>query len=133
MNFDDVHADWIPFIIEERSKEYFKNLEIKLKEEFNNYIILPEKEFILKVLKLSPKNIKIVILGQDPYPTFGHANGLCFSVNEKITPLPKSLSNIYKELKREFPNFDMKHGNLEKWFNQGVFLLNTILTLRQGQ
>lgn len=133
MNFDDVHADWLPFIIEERSKEYFKNLEIKLKEEFDNYIILPEKEFILKVLKLSPKNIKIVILGQDPYPTFGHANGLCFSVNKKITPLPKSLSNIYKELKREFPNFDMKHGNLEKWFNQGVFLLNTILTLRQGQ
>ncbi|MFN5443966.1 MAG: uracil-DNA glycosylase [Crocinitomicaceae bacterium] len=133
LNFSKAHLDWNTFLHEEQSKDYFKILKNTLEDEFDNHIILPEKDVILKVLELSPKNIKVVILGQDPYPTFGHANGLSFSVNNKVAPLPKSLSNIYKELKKEFPNFNPSNGNLEKWFEQGVFLLNTILTIRQGQ
>lgn len=133
MNFNDVHIEWLPFIKEEKTKDYFKNLENKLLEEFESFEILPKKEFILKVLSLPPKNIKVVIIGQDPYPTLGHANGLSFSVNNQVLPLPKSLTNIFKELKKDYSNFNPTNGNLEKWYAQGVFLLNTILTIRQGQ
>jgi uracil-DNA glycosylase len=130
---EKTNPDWISFLKQEEEKEYFKILTVKLAQESENYTILPKTTERLKVLTLSPDVIKVVIIGQDPYPTPGHANGLCFSVNDDITPLPKSLNNIFKELKKEYPDFNPKNGNLIHWFNQGVFLINTILTIRSGE
>ena len=76
----------------------------------------------------------VVLLGQDPYPTPGHAHGLCFSVRRDVRPLPRSLRNIYRELAADLPDFRAPtHGNLESWARQGVLLLNPILTVRAGE
>lgn len=133
MNFENIHSDWGTFLENQKSKDYFQKLTTILEEESKKYNILPDKNVLFKALELSPSKIKVVILGQDPYPTLGHANGLCFSVNDCVSPLPKSLINIFKEIKRQYPDFNPKNGNLQHWFDQGVFLLNTILTLREGE
>ena len=117
----------------EKQKEYYKSLTDRLIQETKSYTILPELKNRLKVFELSQTKVKVVIIGQDPYPTPGHASGLCFSVNENVSPLPKSLINIFKEIKKEYPDFNPKHGNLNHWLDQGVFLLNTILTIRAGE
>ncbi len=130
---ENINSGWNSFIKQEKDKEYFKLLSDQLIQESINYTILPDKEDRFKVLRLAPTDVKVVIIGQDPYPTPGHANGLCFSVNENITPLPKSLNNIYKEIKKEYPNFNPVNGNLNHWFEQGVFLMNTILSIRSGE
>jgi len=130
---ENFYPGWNSFIKQEKDKAYFKLLTDKLIQESTNHSILPNKEDRFKVLRLAPKDVKVVIIGQDPYPTPGHANGLCFSVNDTIFPLPKSLVNIFKEIKKEFPNFDPINGNLNHWFNQGVFLMNTILTISAGE
>jgi len=77
--------------------------------------------------------LKVVILGQDPYPTPGHAHGLCFSCDEHVRPLPKSLQNIFKELEDDLGIPAPKNGDLNHWAEQGVLLLNAILTVRSGQ
>jgi uracil-DNA glycosylase len=73
-----------------------------------------------------------VILGQDPYPTPGHAHGLCFSVMPEVSPIPKSLINIFQELNDDL-GINNQNGNLQNWANQGVLLLNSVLTVEQGQ
>lgn len=94
---------------------------------------LPKKEDIWKALELTPLNtIKVVILGQDPYPTPGNAMGLAFSVQSDIYPIPQSLKNIYKELVSDIGFIPPKHGNLEEWSKQGVMLLNTVLSVDPG-
>jgi uracil-DNA glycosylase len=133
MNLEHIHPEWHHFLKIESEKPYFKNLTTSLINETKQFQILPSKENRLRVFGLAPSEIKVVIIGQDPYPTPGHANGLCFSVDEKVHPLPKSLINIYKEIKRDYPDYNPSSGDLGHWFNQGVFLINTLLTLRAGE
>lgn len=92
--------------------------------------IYPPKELVFKVFDLPLQDIKVVILGQDPYHNPGQACGLSFSVNDGV-PLPKSLINIYKELYDNLGITPAKTGNLEKWFKQGIFLLNSVLTVEE--
>ena len=93
--------------------------------------IYPPKEQVFRVFDLALEDIKVVILGQDPYHNPGQACGLSFSVNDGV-PLPKSLINIYKELYDDLGIKPAKTGNLEKWFKQGVFLLNAVLTVEEN-
>ena len=96
-------------------------------------VVLPDRRQVLRALVNTPPNeVKVVILGQDPYPTRGHANGLCFSVNKGVTPLPKSLSNIFRELKDDIGK-DRTDGDLSDWAEQGVLLLNTTLSVVEGK
>lgn len=128
-----ISETWDEVLKEEFEKEYFKNLMKSVDEEYKTYNIFPKKENIYRALQLTDYNdIKIVILGQDPYHGMGQANGLAFSVNKGIK-LPPSLRNIYKELANELGINMSKHGDLTKWAEQGVLLLNTSLTVREGQ
>lgn len=126
---------WSNGLNEEFHKDYF----IHLNETVTKFYaaetkrVFPPEELIFRAFDLcSFEKLKVVILGQDPYPTLGNANGLSFSVADSVKVLPKSLKNIFLEvqedLKIEFP----KNGNLESWANQGVLLLNTILTVDEG-
>ena len=96
--------------------------------------ILPIESLWFNALNATPLNkVKVLILGQDPYPTQGHAHGLAFSALDPIQPLPKSLQNIYKELKSDL-NIDNTHtANLQSWAEQGVLLLNAVLTVEEGK
>jgi len=99
----------------------------------DGHVVLPDRSKILRALELTPPDeVKVVILGQDPYPTEGHANGLSFSVNPEVTPLPKSLINIFRELKDDL-GIEKENGDLTSWALQGVLLLNTVLTVYKGQ
>ncbi|MDO5564688.1 MAG: uracil-DNA glycosylase [Eubacteriales bacterium] len=123
--------EFIDIINEEKEKEYFKNLQKFLDIEYKTNTIFPKREEIFRAFELTPlNNIKIVILGQDPYHERDEAHGLAFSVlkGEKIPP---SLKNIFKELKNDL-NINMEDGFLEEWAKNGVLLMNTILTVREG-
>ncbi|MBB78150.1 MAG: uracil-DNA glycosylase [Crocinitomicaceae bacterium] len=118
----------------EFNKTYFQRLINFLAEENKHYNILPKEHLIFKAFELCPfDKVKVVILGQDPYPTKGHANGLSFSVNDDVNPLPKSLKNIFKELADDLNKPERICGNLNDWAKQGVLLLNTTLTVREGE
>jgi uracil-DNA glycosylase len=116
-------------------KELFEKYEIEIdglyEEKTPTY---PKKEDVFKVFEMDVMDIKVVLLGQDPYHGPNQANGLSFSVNDKIK-IPPSLLNIFKELKRTYPerNYDFKHGNLNRWFyEEKIFLLNSSLTVKQS-
>ncbi len=95
--------------------------------------ILPPEPVWLRAFELTPlAAVRVVILGQDPYPTPGHAHGLCFSVARDVSPLPRSLANIYRELEDDL-GIRNRHGDLSGWARQGVLLLNTVLTVDAGQ
>jgi len=128
-------ASWKNALKYELNKSYFKALELFLKEEKEaGKNILPKESYWFNALNSTPiQNVKVLILGQDPYPTEGHAHGLCFSALDPIEPLPKSLQNIYKELKSDL-NIDNTHtANLQAWAEQGVLLLNAVLTVEEGK
>ena len=126
-----ITKNWYNLLKDEFDKEYFKKLQAFLKEEYKNYTIYPESKNVFAALNYTKFNdVKVVIIGQDPYINPGQAHGLCFSV-EKVAP-PPSLVNIYKELKDELGCYIPNHGNLTKWASQGVLLLNSVLTVRQG-
>ncbi|MCN4145184.1 MAG: uracil-DNA glycosylase [Thiohalomonas sp.] len=96
-------------------------------------VILPHSSLCFNALNtISPDQVKVVILGQDPYPTPGHAHGLCFSVLPDVKPIPKSLINIYKELQDDL-GINNQNGHLQSWAEQGVLLLNSVLTVASGQ
>jgi uracil-DNA glycosylase len=96
-------------------------------------VILPHSSLWFNALNtISPSQVKVVILGQDPYPTPGHAHGLCFSVLPDVKPIPKSLINIYKELQDDL-GINNQNGHLQSWAEQGVLLLNSVLTVASGQ
>ena len=134
MGLKDVAEDWQLFLKNEFKKPYFEKLSEFLKSEYQSYMVLPPKGQIFKAFEsCSLKDIKVVILGQDPYPTPGHAHGLCFSVEPTVYPLPKSLLNIFKEIRTDLGIETPDHGNLIRWAEQGVFLLNTVLTVRSGE
>ena len=104
-----------------------------LKQELKENEIYPPDDQWYRALELTPfDQVKVVILGQDPYHGFGQANGLAFSVHRDI-PLPPSLRNIYKELENDIQVPTAKHGDLSQWAKQGVLLLNTVLTVRKGE
>ena len=116
-------------------KDYPKRNELgitvdKINKKRQTATIYPPKELVFKVFDLPLQDIKVVILGQDPYHNPGQACGLSFSVNDGV-PLPKSLINIYKELYDDLGITPAKTGNLEKWFKQGIFLLNSVLTVEE--
>ncbi|MGD9901182.1 MAG: uracil-DNA glycosylase [Spirochaetales bacterium] len=128
-----LNADWYDLLEEEFEKDYFLKLSKFLKEEYATKNIYPPKEEVfsaLNLLKLS--NIKVVIIGQDPYHQKGQAQGLCFSVKDGVQ-IPPSLQNIYKELNTDLGCYIPNTGNLTKWARQGVLLLNTVLTVEDSK
>lgn len=128
-----VQADWKRLLDEEIKKEYYIKLLEWVKHEYKYRHIFPKKEDVFNALVFtSYENTKIVILGQDPYPTIGQGMGLSFSVNVGV-PFPKSLQNIFKELQSDLGCDTPKHGSLRKWAEQGVLLLNTSLTVEEGK
>ncbi|WP_408096078.1 uracil-DNA glycosylase [Peredibacter sp. HCB2-198] len=130
MNFT-LDPSWMPFLGPEFTKPYFKELQEFLDSQTKT--IYPPKENIFEAFRLtSYDNVKVVILGQDPYHGFGQAHGLCFSVQRGVKT-PPSLVNIFKELKDDMGIDVPDHGCLESWARQGVFLLNTVLTVEDGK
>jgi len=128
-----INDGWKELLKEEFESDYFKSLKQFLVEEKSNHIVYPPGEQIFNAFdQTPPDNVKVVIIGQDPYHGPGQAHGLCFSVSQGIKP-PPSLVNIFKELKNELGLEIPNHGNLLKWAQQGVLLLNTTLTVRANQ
>ncbi|MGZ4097769.1 MAG: uracil-DNA glycosylase, partial [Bacteroidia bacterium] len=127
-----IGESWKKELKDEFSKDYFTNLKNFLVEEKKRNIIYPPGKLIFSAFNLTPfDEVKVVILGQDPYHGPGQAHGLCFSVNDGVR-FPPSLANIFKELKTDCNCEIPLSGNLEKWAKQGVFLLNATLTVRQN-
>lgn len=128
-----IEESWLEALREEFSSEYFTSLKDFLKEEKNNYTIYPPGNKMFTAFNLCPlPSVKVVIIGQDPYHGPGQAHGLSFSVPDGIA-VPPSLRNIYKELNNDLGLEKPSTGNLEKWAEQGVLLLNAILTVRDDQ
>lgn len=124
---------WDIVLQEEYKKPYFKQIVDFINKTYKEKNIYPPKNKILEALKLTDfPQVKVVILGQDPYHGVGEANGLSFSVNDNIK-LPPSLKNIYKELNDDLNIPISQTGNLEKWAKEGVLLLNSILTVEKDQ
>lgn len=126
---------WKLVLQEEFSKPYFTELTNFVKEQYRLKpgAIFPKGDQIFRALNTCPlKNVKVVILGQDPYPTRGHAHGLCFSVEENVKPFPKSLVNIFKEIESDLGQAFPENGSLVRWAEQGVLLLNAVLTVEEG-
>lgn len=128
----NIGNEWDSIIGEEFNKPYYKQLRAFLKSEYFSRKIYPDMHDIFNALKYTPyNNVKAVILGQDPYHGEGQAHGLCFSVKKGVTP-PPSLVNIFKELNADLGIEIASHGELTDWAKNGVLLLNTALTVREG-
>ena len=117
---------------EETCKPYYRALDAFLEEELaGGQTILPARKDIFNALASTPHDeVRVLLVGQDPYPTPGHAHGLCFSVQPTVRPLPRSLRNVYRELREDLGYSIPKNGYLEPWARQGVLMLNTVLTVR---
>ncbi|GAB4161234.1 MAG: uracil-DNA glycosylase [Candidatus Dojkabacteria bacterium] len=128
-----MEASWKNRLESEFEKPYFKELVSFVKNEYRNYTVYPPGPDIFKALNLCPfENVKVVILGQDPYHNPREANGLAFSVSDDVK-VPPSLQNIYKEIEDDLGIKPPPTGNLERWVKQGVLLLNATLTVRAHQ
>jgi len=128
-----IHQSWKPYLQKEFDKPYFKELTDFVKSEYQQYQCFPPGKQIFSAFDWCPfDELKVVIIGQDPYHGFGQANGLCFSVNDGI-PHPPSLINIFKEIETDLGVPYPASGNLERWARQGVLLLNATLTVRAHQ
>ena len=125
---------WADSLLPEFDKDYMKSLKAFLSaEKGKGKVIFPHSSLWFNALNSTPLDqVKVVILGQDPYPTAGHAHGLCFSVKPEVKPIPKSLVNIFQELNDDL-GINNQNGNLQNWANQGVLLLNSVLTVEQGR
>lgn len=123
---------WRSLLKEETSKPYHRALEVFLEQELaGGQTILPARTDIFNALAAtSYEQVRVLLVGQDPYPTPGHAHGLCFSVQPTVQPLPMSLRNIYRELHDDVGCKIPNNGCLEPWARQGVLMLNTVLTVR---
>lgn len=125
-----IDNDWLPAIDNEFRKPYYKELYSFVKDEYSKCIVYPPSEDIFNAFHLTPlSKVKVLILGQDPYHEPNQAHGLCFSVKPG-TQIPPSLVNIYKELNSDLGLKIPNNGYLTKWAEQGVLLLNTVLTVR---
>lgn len=129
--FGTVHPSWIPTLAP--FSDRFKKLGDFLdSEEAAGGEVLPARDKILRALTLPADQVRVIILGQDPYPTPGHAAGLSFSVDRQTRPIPRSLTNIYRELGADLGVPIPEHGDLTAWQDQGVLLLNRCLSVRAG-
>jgi uracil-DNA glycosylase len=130
-----IPESWRAALVEETAQPYFRALAAFLDTEraAGNTILPARAEIFAALAATPPENVKVVLLGQDPYPAPGHAHGLCFSVRPEVRPLPGSLRNIYKELAADVGFQPPGHGCLEAWAARGVLLLNTVLTVRAGE
>lgn len=128
-----IQNDWLDAIRGEFRKDYYKKLYEFVKEEYSQYMIYPHSEDIFNAFHMTPlSKVKVVIIGQDPYHNVNQAHGLCFSVKPEVD-IPPSLVNIYKELHTDIGCKIPNHGYLVKWAEQGVLMLNTVLTVRAHQ
>ena len=128
-----INGDWLEALKDEFKKDYYKQLFEKENEEYRTRLIFPPANDIFNAFHLTPlKDVKVVILGQDPYHGNNQAHGLCFSVKPEVE-IPPSLVNIYKELHDDLGCTIPDHGYLLKWAKQGVLMLNTVLTVRAHQ
>ena len=132
-DYCQIDKSWHSFFEIEKKKAYFEQLEEYVHKAYLHATVLPPIELVFNAFSTPLDQIKVIILGQDPYPTKGHAMGLSFSVSEEVYPLPKSLISIRKEIEREFNKNQYEHGDLSYLSDQGVFLLNTILTVEEGK
>lgn len=128
-----IHNDWQNVLADQFQAPYYLQLREFLKQEYQTQKIHPDMYHIFEALELTPySDVKVVILGQDPYHGVNQAHGLSFSVQPGVK-IPPSLRNIYKELESDLDIPAVRHGNLISWARQGVLLLNTVLTVREGQ
>ncbi len=128
-----IDNDWLPALSPEFKKNYYRELYHRVNEEYRHYKVFPEGKELFAAFSLTPlSKVKVVILGQDPYHNDGQAHGLCFSVKPGVE-IPPSLKNIYKELHDELGLYIPDNGCLTPWAEQGVLLLNTVLTVRAHQ
>jgi len=128
-----IDNDWLPAVNAEFKKPYYAELYKFVKEEYSKVAVFPPSDEIFSALHLTPlSKVKVVIIGQDPYHNVGQAHGLCFSVRPEVE-IPPSLVNIYKELQSDLGCKIPNNGYLVKWAEQGVLLLNTVLTVRAHQ
>ncbi|MEN9286886.1 MAG: uracil-DNA glycosylase [Actinomycetota bacterium] len=126
-------TDWNPLLRGEFEKPYWKQLQAFVDDERRRHTVYPSREDVFASLRTtSYADVKVLVLGQDPYHGPGQAHGLCFSVQRDVEP-PPSLVNIFKELRDDIGISIPTHGNLEAWARRGVLLLNTTLTVRAGQ
>ncbi|MCU0443772.1 MAG: uracil-DNA glycosylase [Microscillaceae bacterium] len=127
-----IAESWKNHLEAEFSKPYFAKLVEFVKEEYKNHTIYPPGRLIFNAFdKCAFDDLKVVIIGQDPYHGAGQANGLCFGVNDGVS-IPASLRNIFKEINQDVGKAIPKSGNLERWAEQGVLLLNAVLTVREA-
>ncbi len=132
MNTKQLHREWISIFEKEFSKKYFQKINSEVNNCSSNKLLCPKKENIFKAFeKTNFTDLKIVILGQDPYHGNDQANGLAFAVNEN-QKTPPSLRNIFKEIKNDLNHHTQTKKNLEFWAKQGVLLLNSSLTVKLG-
>lgn len=124
--FSQLHPDWQEALSELRDQIDLIDSKLQITD------LAPEYENVMRALNTSIESISVVIIGQDPYPTPGHAHGLAFSVSSDLTPLPASLRNIFKELESDVGIPMSVNGDLSRWAGQGVLLLNRILTTQPG-
>ena len=125
--------DWLEPLKPEFSKQYYRELYQKVIEEYKTHLVFPPSDDIFNAFALTPlHDVKVVIIGQDPYHNVGQAHGLCFSVRPDVE-IPPSLVNIYKELHDDLGCYVPNNGYLVKWAKQGILLLNTVLTVRAHQ
>lgn len=128
-----LNSSWKTVLSDEFSKPYFDQLTSFVANEYEQFTCYPPKNEIFAAFNHCPFDaVKVVIIGQDPYHGQGQANGLCFSVNDGVS-FPPSLINIFKEMERDLGIAIPIWGNLERWANQGVLLLNATLTVRRGE
>jgi uracil-DNA glycosylase len=128
-----IEDSWKNVLADEFEKDYFKSLTTKMREAYLTTIVFPPTKQVFNAFNLCPlEKVSVVILGQDPYHNVGQAQGLAFSVPNGV-PIPPSLGNIYKELASDVDKPIPQSGNLERWADQGILLLNTTLTVRAHQ
>ena len=127
-----MHSSWQKIIHPEFKQKYFISLSNFLKQEYKQYQVFPPKNQVFSAFNYPLNEVKVVIIGQDPYHGVGRAHGLAFSVNESVK-IPPSLQNIFKEISSDCHSVMPTHGNLDRWAKQGVLLLNNTLTVRANQ
>ena len=132
----NLENSWQELLATEMKEPYFKQLIEFIEKEYlrkKTKIFPPENQIFRAFNDCPVDKVKVVILGQDPYPTEGHAQGLCFSVDENVRPFPKSLNNIFKELESDLGVPFPENGSLVRWAKQGVLLLNAVLTVEESK
>lgn len=128
-----IHPSWKSRLSEEFEKEYFQNLSAEIRQEYMTQTVYPPPKDVFRAFDMCPfEEVKVVIIGQDPYHGPKQANGLCFAVHDGIA-IPPSLKNIFKEIENDLGVRPYDSGDLSRWAKQGVLMLNSVLTVRAHQ